>query len=156
MALLVSLLLVLVSASVLAWPILKGRRVSSSSISPQDSLEEVLERRQRIYDEIQTLALDYELGNIPAREYEEEIGVHRLQAADALREEERLQETLARLEDELEDQALELRRSWGTVKEVTPCGICGGGMDVEAVMCPRCALSQDEDGSESEEEEARG
>ena len=151
MALFVNLLLVVVSVVVLAWPMLKGRRVESSSISPLDSLEEVMKRRQRIYNEIQTLVLDHELGSIPANEYEEELRVHRLNAADAMREQERLQETLSHLEDELEDEALALRKSWGTVKDVAPCETCGGDMDAEAAICPRCALSQDVEVPERED-----
>ena len=155
MALFVNLLLVLVSVVVLAWPILRGRQAASSSTSPLDSLEEVLKRRQRIYDEIQTLVLDHEIGNLRTAEYEEELGAQRLKAADALREQEQIQDALSRLEDEIEDETLGLRRSWGTVKNVTGCSICGGAMDAESAICPRCALSQDEDVPE-EEEEARG
>lgn len=151
MALFFALPLALLSILLLAWPIVRRGRPASSPFSPLDPLEEVRRQQQRIYEEIQTLILDYELGNVHHEEYEEELKAHRLRAAYALREHDQLQQALARLEDELENKALELRKSWGTVTAVRRCGTCGGEMDAKAVVCPRCALSPERNLSPGEE-----
>jgi hypothetical protein len=143
MALLLGLLLALASIALLAWPILRRKQTVSSSALSLDSLEDLQWRQHQVYDEIKTLILDYELGNIPPEEYEERLGAYRLGAADLLRQQERLQHELTYLEGELEDRVLALRMSWGTVKAVTICVGCGGEMDLNAVLCPRCELPRD-------------
>lgn len=143
MAYFLGLLLALVSIALLAWPILRRKQTASSSTLSLDSLEDVQWRQQQVYDEIKTLILDYELGNIPPEEYEERLGAYRLRAADLLRQQEQLRHELTYLEEELEDSVLALRMSWGTVKGVTICGGCGGETDLQAVLCPRCELPRD-------------
>ncbi|MBI2855628.1 MAG: hypothetical protein HYX93_02140 [Chloroflexi bacterium] len=150
MAFLVALVLALVSVAVLAWPLVRRKPASVARTPVMDALEAALWREQQTFDEIKTLVLDFELGNIPGPEYEEKLNGHRMRAAYALRERERLQLSLAQLEDEVEDEVLRLRRSSGTVGEVTPCKGCGGQVDVEALRCPRCGL--DRGGSASVEE----
>ncbi|MBF8266737.1 MAG: hypothetical protein HW388_245 [Dehalococcoidia bacterium] len=150
MALFLALPLALLSMVLLAWPILRRGRPASGPISPLDPLEEVRRRQQQIYEEIQTLILDHELGNVRHEEYEEELRALRLKAAHALQEQDQLQQAMARLEEEMENEALELRKSWGTVRAVKRCASCGGEMDAKAVVCPRCALSPDRDLSTEE------
>ena len=151
MALFFSLVLALVSIAVLAWPILRRERSSSDPTLSPDSLEDLSRRRQHIYDEVQTLSMDHELGIIRTHEYQEDLRAYRFQAAYTLREQEHLQQALAHLEEELEDEALELRKSWGTVTKTVSCETCGGEMDSEAVICPRCALSEEAEPYEEEE-----
>ena len=158
MAYFLGLLLALVSIALLARPILRREQTASSPALSLESLEDVQWRLQQVYDEIKTLILDHELGNIPSEEYEEKLGDYRLRAADFLRQQEQLQQELASLEGEIEDTVLALRISRGTVKGVTLCGGCGGERDVNAVLCPRCELAEEKEvgpeGDSSLEEEA--
>ncbi|MFH1560177.1 MAG: hypothetical protein ABID84_02025 [Chloroflexota bacterium] len=160
MAYFLGLLLALASIALLARPILRREQTTSSSASSLDSLEDVQWRHQQVYDEIKTLILDYELGNIPPEEYEDRLTAYRLRAADLLRQQEQLLHELTYLEKEIEDRVLALRMSWGTVKRVTICGGCGGERDINATLCPRCDLPGEEEiapeGDSPVEEEARG
>ena len=125
---------------VLAWPVLRRGRAAAGQAPPPDALAEVTQRRSRIYDDIKTLALDHELGNVPDQEYTEKLAAYRLEAARALRDHEQLQQAQTALEDDLENEALSLRRSWGSVKETALCEVCGKEVDASAALCPRCEL----------------
>ena len=125
---------------VLAWPIMRRSRAAAGPAAQPDAVSEVAQRRARIYDDIKTLALDYELGNVPAEEYNAKLAAFRLEAARALRDQEQLQQAQTALEDDLENEVLELRRSWGSVTETALCGVCGKEVDDRAVLCPRCEL----------------
>ena len=125
---------------VLAWPILRRTRSAPGPVAPPDALSEVAQRRARIYEDIKTLALDYELGNVPAEEYNAKLAAFRLEAARALRDQEQLHQAQATLEDDLEREALELRRSWGSVTETILCEVCGKEVAASAALCPRCEL----------------
>ena len=129
-----------VAILVLAWPILRRGHSAHAPAAPPDAVGEVAQRRARIYEDIKTLALDYELGNVPAEEYSAKLAAFRLEAARALRDQEQLQQTQARLEDDLENQVLELRRSWGSVTETMLCEVCGREVGASAALCPRCEL----------------
>lgn len=156
MSYLIGLLLTLVAIALLARPILRQNRTASGSSSFLDSqgdsrgdtLKGVQWQHQQVYDEIKTLILDYELGNVPPEEYNEKLGDYRLQAASLLRQQELLLHETRYLVDEMEDGVLALRISWGTVKEVTICSECGGERDLNAALCPRCEFqSEDRGGS---------
>lgn len=125
---------------VLAWPILRRGRSAPGPAPQPDALSEIARLRARIYEDIKTLALDYELGNVPSEEYNARLTAFRLEAARALRDQEQLQEAQAALEDDLEREALELRKSWGSVSETMLCEVCDKEVDARAVLCPRCEL----------------
>ena len=129
-----------VAILVLAWPILRRGRAGRGAATPPDALSEIARLRARIYDDIKTLALDYELGNVPAEEYNAKLAAFRLEAARALRDQEQLQQAHAALEDDLERETLELRKSWGSVTETMLCEVCGKEVDARAALCPRCEL----------------
>ncbi len=153
MAYLLGLLLALASIALLAWPILKRRaQAYYAPSSPFDSLSEAQRQRQQVYDEIKTLTLDRDLGHVPSQEYSDRLGAYRLRAASLLRQQERLSQGLSRLTREIEDEALALRMSWGTVQSVTVCGECGGERDAEALLCPRCESPGAEQSDPAEEE----
>ena len=102
---------------VLGWPILRRRRSRATRAAPPDAIQEALRRRDRAYDEIKTLILDHELGNVPDDEYERKLAAFRIDAARAIRDLEQLRQASAGADDaELEKEVLELRRSWGSVK----------------------------------------
>lgn len=160
MALFLGLMLALISIAVLALPMLRREQIAPHSASAPAPLQEVQWRHQQVYDEIKTLILEYDLGNVPPDEYEERMGSHRLRAADLLRQQELLLHEATSLEKEMEDRVLALRVSWGTVKEVTVCGRCGGERDLQAIVCPRCELPSEREAASPEdspiEEETRG
>lgn len=160
MALFIGIALALVSIALLARPMFSREQTAPRSASDPNPLQDVQWRQQQVYDDIKTVILDHELGNIPPEEYEEMLGTYRLRAADLLRQQEQLLHALTSLEKEIEDKVLALRMSWGTVNEVTVCGRCGGMRDLEAIICPRCELPSEEEVYPTEEhlaeEEARG
>ena len=143
MAYFLGLLLALVSIALLARPILRREQTTSGHSESMEFLEDVQWLHQQVYDEIRTLILDHELGNIPSEEYEDKLGNYRLRAADLLRQQANILDTLTSLENEMEDTVLALRMSWGTVKRVSACGGCGGERDLDAVLCPRCEIPQE-------------
>ena len=151
---LLGLLLALASIALLAWPVLKRRSQAdyAPSSSPFDSLSEAQRQRQQVYDEIKTLTLDHDLGHVPSQEYSDRLGAYRLRAASLLRQQERLSQDLSRLTNEIEDEVLALRLSWGTALSVAVCGECGGERDAEALLCPRCESPGAEQSDPAEEE----
>ena len=137
---LLGLLLALAAAALIAWPLLRARRTGPPSALPGslDELREVQWQRRQVYDEIRTLSLDSELGNVPAEEYAEAISTHRLRAALLLRQEEQLRSGLVRMMREIEDEVLALRLANGSVLRTTACSGCGGVRDADAEFCPMC------------------
>jgi hypothetical protein len=151
---LIGVLITLVSIALLARPILRQNQIASgsSSLDSQgdsrgNALKGVQWQLQQVYDEIKTLILDYELGNVPPEEYNEKLGDYRLQAASLLRQQGLLFHEARNLFDEMENEVLALRISWGTVRKVTTCGECGGERDLNAALCPRCECQSEDGGS---------
>ena len=140
MAFILGLSFAFLAILLLAWPVLRRSRAAPDATPSPDPLSEVALRRSRIYDDIKTLVLDHELGNIPDQEYEEKLAAYRIDAARAIRDQEQLQQVQATLEDALEREVLELRRSWSSVTETVICAVCGREMDAAAELCPRCEL----------------
>ena len=149
-------LLALASIALLARPFLRRPQPASLPSSSLDSLKNVQWQQQQVYDEIKTLILDHDLGNIPSQEYDEKLGAYRLQAADLLRQEEQLLHEVRYLEEEIENRVLALRMSWGTVRGVTACGECGEERDVNAALCPRCKFASEDGGRLAGEPHAEG
>ncbi len=156
MAFILGLSFAFLAILLLAWPVLRRNRAAPDATPSQAPLSQVALRRSRIYDDIKTLVLDHELGNIPDQEYEEKLAVYRIDAARAIRDQEQLQQAQATLEDDLEREVLELRRSWGSVTETTICAVCGREMDAAAELCPRCELPLGRETASGETTSAEG
>ena len=133
-----------VAILVLAWPILRRRRSEAARSAMPDELQEAVRQRDRVYDDIRTLVLDHELGNVPDLEYTEKLAAFRMEAARAVRDLEQLEEAGSRLDDDLENEVLELRRAWGSVSDTATCEICDGEVDARVLLCPRCEMPQDQ------------
>ena len=88
MSVLIGVLLALLAIAVVIYPFVKARFQPRSPLTsvPPDRVDPG--GRETIYEEIRTLQLEYELGSIDEREYEEQLRAYRLQAASALREQE--------------------------------------------------------------------
>ena len=139
---LLGLLLAIAAAALIAWPLLRAPRAGPPPTNPGSLglLREVQRQRRQLYDEIRTLALDIELGNVPAEEYAEAIEAHRLRAALFLRQEDQLTSELVRMMQEIEDEVLALRLANGSVLRTTACSRCGGARDADAEFCPGCEM----------------
>ena len=109
MAVLIAALLAILVIAVVLYPFIKGRFRSQTSSSTQDSTAQIRSgsppnpgNRETIYEDIRTLQLEYELGSIEEREYQEGLRAYRLQAAAALRDQEQLEREIDRsLEEEI-------------------------------------------------------
>ena len=136
---LLGLLLALTAAALIAWPLLRSRRASPlPRRSAIDGLREVQRRRSQAYDDIQTLGLDRELGNVTAEQYTEAFEAHRLRAALLLRQEEEIMAELAPRMNEIEDEVLAFRQKSGSVLITAECEKCGRLQDADAPLCPQC------------------
>jgi hypothetical protein len=152
LAYLFGFLLALVSIAFLARPFLRRIQPTSESSSSLDSLKDVQWQHQQVYDGIKTLILDYDLGNVPTDEYDKRLGNYRLQAANFLQQEDQFLHEMESLGDGMEDAVLALRMSWGTVNRVTTCVNCGGEMDINVALCPRCEFPNKAESAPTEEE----
>ena len=138
MAVVVGLTFAFLAIVALAWPVIMRRRSRAAQEAPPDAIQEALRRRDRVYDDIRTLILDHELGNVPDDEYERKLAAFRIDAARAIRDLEQLRQASPEQDAELEKEVLELRRSWGSVSDTLPCGACDSEVDAGAPLCPRC------------------
>ena len=136
---LLGLLLALAAAALIAWPLIRSRRASPlPRPSALDALKEVRRQRNQVYDDIQTLGLDRELGHVAADQYSEAFEAHRLRAALLLRQEEEMMAELAPRMNEIEDEVLTYRQANGSVIKTIECEDCGRPQDADAPLCPRC------------------
>lgn len=106
MPLLAGIVLAWISVLILVWPFLRRENTAHDD----DPIVELRRRREAVYEEVRVLHNDHLLGDIPLADYEPRLHVHRVKAAELLRDEERLQELDARLEEDI----LELRQTIGT------------------------------------------
>ena len=137
---LLGFLLALAAATLIAWPLIRSRRASPlPRRSAFDALTEVRRQRSQVYDDIQTLGLDRELGHVTADRYSEALEAHRLRAALLLRQEEEIIAELAPRMHEIEDEVLAFRQASGSILTTIECEDCGGLKDADAPLCPRCA-----------------
>lgn len=109
MPLLIGIVLALISLVVLVWPFLNRQNATHDD---DDPVVEFRRRREAVYEEARVLHNDHLLGDVPLLEYEPRFQAHRVQAAELLRDEERLQELDGRLEEDI----LQLRQKAGTGK----------------------------------------
>lgn len=130
MAVLVGLLLVVFCIGVALYPFFK-RRFSSERAEDASSIQDIVNRRQAIYDALETLESEHSSGNVDEEEYEERSREYRLAAAATFRDQEMLEDADVEVEDAI---SRELAR-W---KE----GQLNG---VGASLCPACGYSQDND-----------
>lgn len=100
-----------------------------------------------IYDSIDTLELDFQLGNVPADQYREELLAYRLEAAAAIREQieggQAPPELL--LEQEVMDARASLRSSKAMEAGWESCPECDAPIPFGDVPCPHCGASPDAD-----------
>ena len=106
---------------------------------------------ESIYDSIDTLDLDFQLGNIPADQHREELLAYRLEAAAIIRE--RIESGNAPPELLLEQDVLDARATLGSLQVAETgwrsCPECDAPIPFGDVPCPHCGASPDADRTEA-------
>ena len=109
MTVLIITLIVVLSLVVLAYPFLARR---SGHEGLDDAAEELAQRlrrsRDRVYEEIRALQQEYFLGNLTEGEYQEQLQAARMEAAELMREQQQVQQTLTEIDAIVE---AEMRRA---------------------------------------------
>ncbi len=109
MIILVVTLLVLISLGVVLYPLLARQAAPSSEDDLAHELTQRLRRaRDRLYEEMRTLQQEYFLNHLTEREYDALLESARTRAAMLLRQQEQVQQTLARLDQEVEEEVRRL------------------------------------------------
>ncbi|MBI4233794.1 MAG: hypothetical protein HY686_05075 [Chloroflexi bacterium] len=109
MLFLIGALVILLSVGILLIPFLQRDRRRATL--PRDTSQEALLRREAIYQEINTLQLEYELGHINEADFQARLHDYRLQAAAALKEEVEQSEAAQALAAALEEEVKALRQA---------------------------------------------
>ena len=84
MAIMIGAVLCLFSIAVLLYPFLKTPR-AGSALGRIEGSEESLQQLESVYQAIQTLQLEHQLGRIPDSSYQNQLDAYRLEAAEILR-----------------------------------------------------------------------
>lgn len=107
MALALSALLAVLAIAIVALPFFRTPK-KDDTFNPQDA-EALRSQRESIYQALQTLRLERELGQVDDREYQRQMREYRRQAAIVLRQQEHVEGDLEELEALLEDEVLAAR-----------------------------------------------
>ena len=99
-----------------------------------DPIQELQHQRERIYEEVRGLRLDYDLGQIREKEYETRFQGHRLRAATLLRQQLQLETWSQRLEEEVQT----LWESPTESNAMPLCSKCMEPMPKGLDQCPSC------------------
>ena len=103
MTILVVTLLVVVSLAVLTYPFVARRSAHDGFDDEAEELAQRLRRaRDRVYEEIRALQQEYFLHNLTEEEYREQLRAARLQAADLLRQQQGVRETMEAIDQTVE------------------------------------------------------
>ena len=147
MAIFIGALLALLSIGVVVYPFLKPRAVFFQTTRPPDPNQETFEEGpglETIYEAIQTLQLEHQLGNVPLGLYREQLGAYRIQAALVLRHQAELlsQDADWVLEQEVMLARASLAPSASAISNgnTAPCPNCGIAMGVELAQCRECSI----------------
>lgn len=99
-----------------------------------DPIQELQHQRERIYEEVRGLRLDYDLGHIRGEEYETRFQGHRLRAATLLRQQLQMEAWSQRLEEEVQT----LWESPTESKAMPLCLKCMEPISEGLDQCPSC------------------
>ena len=81
----ITTLLILISITIVSYPIWANRNQSQKIVDPIEEIEEISRRsRERVYEEIRILQQEYFLKNITPEEYSAQLNVAREKAAALL------------------------------------------------------------------------
>ena len=138
MAVTVGLLLVVFCIGVALYPFLKAR-TSSSRPDASLSVRELVERRQAIYADLETLELERGLRHVDETEYEERSRDYRLAAAATFRDQERLESADAEVEETISRELARWRSTHENGTTDRLCSRCGNPLGDDAdEQCSHC------------------
>lgn len=140
MGILIGALLAILSLTVLLAPFFRAGQRRGLSQATQN-LEDVMAKRQRVYQEMQALQLDYQLGNIEEEEYRTLMRGRRLEAASLMQRQKEEEEKLEGLSQEVEEAILAFRKSVAGWQEEFNCTQCGSPLSSQTSLCPQCGAS---------------
>jgi hypothetical protein len=160
MAIFIGALLTLLSIGVVLYPFLKpgaASRQSTPSPGPNSESPDEGSELEAIYEAIQTLHLEHQLGNVPQGLYREQLGAYRRQAALVLR---RQMELPGQDEDRVLEQEIMLARAslpflpsgpatGLPIGSTASCPNCGATFGAGLARCPQCSVELGFAGQES-------
>ena len=114
MILIVGILLAVFSLAVVAYPLITGHCSRRRSLIDTDTSEHMV-KLEAVYAAIETLMLEYQLGNIPQELYQVQLNDYRLQAAEFLRQ--RDQDESENPDSLLEQEILDARLAMGQMDD---------------------------------------
>ena len=132
MALLIGMALAVLCLAAVAMPFIQKWR--GARPEDTDPISEIEQRRKGIYLEARTLHNDYVLGDLTLTNYQERLQEYRLQAAQLLYQQERLEE----LDQRLEVEILSHRRTAEPEGAMPACPECESPARVDAKQCSSC------------------
>ena len=107
MVLVFSALLTMFAIAIVATPFFRSPKKPDTFM--QQPSESLRSQRESIYQALETLRLERELGQVDDQEYQRQLREYRYQAAAALQMEEQVDSDLGQLEDLLEEEVLAAR-----------------------------------------------
>ena len=140
MALIVGAALAAFSVAILAYPFLRSRMKAGTKGPTYDATAAAPEL-EPIYDAIQTLQLEYQLGSVPEHLYREQLRGYRTQAAAVLRQ--RVEVRAGAPEWLLEQEVLVARAAIrGSDGGPRPCPNCRSLVSPGLAVCPECGANR--------------
>jgi rubrerythrin len=147
MSVLIGALIAILVIGVVLYPFIKARSRSRTHERPDSSNQAAQAglpgpgAREAVYENIRTLQLEHELGAVEDSEYRERLHAYRLEAAAALRDQDRLEQELDRsLEEEIA-----AARARSDQHDVPLCHSCGQPVAREVRVCPYCGIEAIQD-----------
>ena len=105
MTILIITLLVLVTSAVLVYPFWVSRHGGRRFDDPAADMAASIRRaRDRVYEEIRALQQEYFLHNLTEDEYREQLQVARRRAAELIREQQQVEETIESIEHQASEE----------------------------------------------------
>jgi len=135
MAVIIGITLALLCVSVAAYPFFKNR--SDRKEGPPVPIAEVTDM-ESLYEAIQTLQLEHQIGKVPEELYREQFQSYRLQLAVALRDQDQTRNLQDALEAEISAVGIAM---YGDVGVSIPCPGCSSSVDASLGRCPECGTA---------------
>ncbi len=134
MTVFVALVLAVLTFAFIIYPLLKQKSPSVDSVE-DEKLQELLSNRDTTYSMLKELEFDFQSGILTDEDYRDLEARYKRKAISVLRDINDLEKG-TEVEEEIERQVLELRRSKGQF-----CPQCGAGCQEDDRFCSRCGTS---------------
>lgn len=130
----VALVLAVLTFAFIVYPLLKQKSPSVDSVE-DEKLQELRSNRDTTYSMLKELEFDFQSGILTGEDYRDLEARYKRKAISLLRDISDLEKGSG-VEEEIERQVLELRRSKGRF-----CPQCGAGCQEDDRFCSRCGTS---------------